>query len=89
MNQKQNNILISTIQLVFQPHSSINQTYFKSFKKATNELIGKVPHSTKEEMEAAVASSKVAYKSWSKTTPLCRQQIMFRLQNLIKENMVT
>jgi malonate-semialdehyde dehydrogenase (acetylating)/methylmalonate-semialdehyde dehydrogenase len=52
-------------------------------------LIGKVPHSTKEEMEAAVASSKEAYKSWSKTTPLFRQQIMFRLQNLIKENMVT
>ena len=40
-------------------------------------------------MNAAVESSKRAFKSWSKTTPLFRQQIMFKFQNLIKENMVT
>jgi malonate-semialdehyde dehydrogenase (acetylating)/methylmalonate-semialdehyde dehydrogenase len=38
-------------------------------------------------MEHAVHSSQEAYKSWSKTTPLFRQQIMFKLQALIKDNM--
>lgn len=39
-------------------------------------------------MEAAVSSAKEAFKSWSKTSPLTRQQIMFKYQNIIKSNMV-
>merc|ERR1719383_986496 len=46
-----------------------------------------VPHSTQEEMNRAVESAKTAYKTWSKTTPLARQQVMFKYQQLIKENM--
>ena len=38
-------------------------------------------------MEQAVQSSQEAFKTWSKTTPLFRQQIMFKFQQLIKENM--
>jgi malonate-semialdehyde dehydrogenase (acetylating)/methylmalonate-semialdehyde dehydrogenase len=58
-------------------------------KQATNELIGKVPKSTQEEMHIATNSCKEAFKTWSKTTPLYRQQIMFKLQALIKDNLVT
>ncbi|CAL1545790.1 unnamed protein product [Lymnaea stagnalis] len=54
---------------------------------ATNEVVTKVPESTREEMESAVAAAKTAYQTWSKTTVLSRQQIMFRLQDLIKRNM--
>ncbi|ESO86805.1 hypothetical protein LOTGIDRAFT_194671 [Lottia gigantea] len=54
---------------------------------ATNEVVTRVPESTKEEMEAAVASSREAFKSWSQTTILTRQQIMFKFQQLIKDNM--
>lgn len=54
---------------------------------ATNEVVTKVPKSTHAEMEAAVTSAKEAYKSWSQTSILTRQQTMFRLQHLIKENM--
>jgi len=57
------------------------------YNPATNEVIGRVPKSTKDEMEAAVQSCKQAYKTWSKTTPLYRQQIMFKLQALIKDNL--
>lgn len=39
-------------------------------------------------MNMAVESSKKAYRTWSKTTPLLRQQVMLKLQQLIKENMV-
>ncbi|XP_075233497.1 putative methylmalonate-semialdehyde/malonate-semialdehyde dehydrogenase [acylating], mitochondrial isoform X2 [Lycorma delicatula] len=38
-------------------------------------------------MEAAVNSSKEAYKSWSKTSLISKQQIMFKFQNIIKTNM--
>uniref|UniRef100_A0A0B7A2K1 Aldehyde dehydrogenase domain-containing protein n=1 Tax=Arion vulgaris TaxID=1028688 RepID=A0A0B7A2K1_9EUPU len=52
---------------------------------ATNEVITKVPECTNQELEAAVAAAKAAFPSWSKTTVLTRQQIMFRLQDLIKK----
>lgn len=41
---------------------------------------------TNAEMKAAVASAEKAYESWSRTTVLTRQQIMFRFVQLIREN---
>uniref|UniRef100_A0A6V7W3H8 Probable methylmalonate-semialdehyde/malonate-semialdehyde dehydrogenase [acylating], mitochondrial n=1 Tax=Meloidogyne enterolobii TaxID=390850 RepID=A0A6V7W3H8_MELEN len=56
------------------------------FNPATNELISKVPESTKEEMESAVDSCLDAFKLWRNTSIISRQQCMFRLQELIKRN---
>jgi malonate-semialdehyde dehydrogenase (acetylating)/methylmalonate-semialdehyde dehydrogenase len=56
--------------------------------QATNEVVTRVPEATQEEMQAAVAAAKAAFKAWSETTVLTRQQIMFKYQQLIKENMV-
>lgn len=39
-------------------------------------------------MEDAVASCSEAFKTWSKTSIITRQQIMFKFQNIIKNNMV-
>ena len=38
-------------------------------------------------MNAAVAAAKEAYKSWSKTSVLARQGIMFKYQDLIKKHL--
>lgn len=54
---------------------------------ATNELVTRVPKATQKEMEDAVQSAKEAYKSWSKTSIIARQQVMFKYQNIIKSNM--
>ncbi|KAK3608548.1 hypothetical protein CHS0354_042525 [Potamilus streckersoni] len=54
---------------------------------ATNEVVTRVPEATNGEMETAVAAAKEAFKSWKDTTVLTRQQHMFKLQNLIKENL--
>jgi len=54
---------------------------------ATNEVITRVPKSTKDEMEAAVTAAKDAFPSWANTSILSRQQVMFKLQNIIKANM--
>ncbi|KJH46752.1 methylmalonate-semialdehyde dehydrogenase [Dictyocaulus viviparus] len=54
---------------------------------ATNEIISRVPKSTKAEMQAAVDSCKKAFNFWSNTSPLTRQQTLFRLQALIKRDL--
>ncbi|CAC5363861.1 mmsA [Mytilus coruscus] len=54
---------------------------------ATMEVVTRVPEATRDEMETAVESCKKAYETWSKTTVLTRQQVMFNLQNLIKANL--
>ena len=53
---------------------------------ATQQIVTRVPETTYEEMVAAVDSSKEAFKTWKNTTLLTRQQIMFRLAALIREN---
>lgn len=54
---------------------------------STDEVISRVPKCTAEEMRAAVESNQNAFRSWSKVSILSRQQIMFKLQALIKEHM--
>lgn len=53
---------------------------------ATNELVTKVPISTAAEMEATVESSKKAFESWSKTSVLTRQQLMLKLQAVVRRD---
>lgn len=56
--------------------------------QATNEVVGRVPKATQEEMLAAVDSCSRAFSSWSETSILSRQQIFLRYQQLIKDNIV-
>uniref|UniRef100_A0A7R9HXH7 Probable methylmalonate-semialdehyde/malonate-semialdehyde dehydrogenase [acylating], mitochondrial n=1 Tax=Timema bartmani TaxID=61472 RepID=A0A7R9HXH7_9NEOP len=53
---------------------------------ATNEIVTRIPKTTNSEMESAVQSAKEAYKTWSRTSILSRQQIMFRFQDIIRKN---
>ena len=62
-------------------------TWIDVHNPATNQVITQVPQNTHEEMNAAVESAKTAFTSWSQTSPLARQQIMFKYQALIKENL--
>jgi len=55
---------------------------------ATNELVTRVPLSTRDEMETAVEAAKAAYRTWSKTSILTRQQVLLRYQHIIRSNMV-
>ena len=54
---------------------------------ATNEIVTRVPQSTDSEMRAAVDSAQKAFTTWSQTSILTRQHVMFRYQSLIRENM--
>lgn len=50
-------------------------------------VMKQVPCTTTEEMNAAVASASEAYKTWSKTSVMYRQGIMFKYQELIKKHL--
>ena len=54
---------------------------------ANNEVVTKVPDCGQAEMEKAVEAAKAAFPEWSKTSPLKRQEIMFKYQALIKDNL--
>ena len=54
---------------------------------ATQEVLARVPFATPEEVNAAVASAKQAFKTWKKTPIGARARIFLKLQQLIRENM--
>lgn len=53
---------------------------------ATNNLVTRVPQSTDAELEAAIDSAAKAFPKWKATSLLTRQQIMFKLVALIRQN---
>ncbi|MDH4556523.1 CoA-acylating methylmalonate-semialdehyde dehydrogenase [Pseudomonas sp. BN417] len=54
---------------------------------ATQEVLARVPFATEDEMNAAVASAKAAFKTWRKTPIGARARIFLKYQQLIRENM--
>ncbi|XP_022093151.1 probable methylmalonate-semialdehyde dehydrogenase [acylating], mitochondrial isoform X2 [Acanthaster planci] len=54
---------------------------------ATNEVVTCVPKCTQDEMQSAVDAAITAFPKWSETSIMTRQQVMFRFQHIIKENM--
>ncbi|KAL0422451.1 UNVERIFIED_CONTAM: Methylmalonate-semialdehyde dehydrogenase [acylating], mitochondrial [Sesamum latifolium] len=53
---------------------------------ATQEVVSRVPLTTKEEFKSAVAAAKEAFPSWRNTPITTRQRVMFKLQDLIRKN---
>ena len=60
--------------------------FFELRNPATQELIGRVPQSTHEEMLEAVSAAKTAFKTWKEVPVQQRQRVMFKLADLIREN---
>ena len=66
--------------------NSSTKDYVNLHDPATNNLVTRVPENTDAEMTAAVDSAERAFRDWSQTSVLKRQQIMFRFVQLIREN---
>ncbi len=54
---------------------------------STQALLSKVPLTTASEFDAAVANAHAAFPAWRETSLLTRQQVMFKLQALIRDHM--
>ncbi|MFP3606848.1 CoA-acylating methylmalonate-semialdehyde dehydrogenase [Paraburkholderia sp. SIMBA_053] len=53
---------------------------------ATQEVIGRVPYSTRQEIEAAINAAHTAFQSWKNTSIGARMRIMLKYQDLIRAN---
>ncbi|KAN0066062.1 hypothetical protein ACQY0O_000155 [Thecaphora frezii] len=54
---------------------------------STQALLSKVPLTTSAEFDAAIANAEAAFPDWKATSLLTRQQVMFKLQALLREHM--
>ena len=52
---------------------------------ATNQVIGKLPHATTEDLQRALNAAQRAFESWKKTSPLERSKVLRKVAELARE----
>jgi len=52
---------------------------------ATDEVIGKLPHATRADLDAALAAAERAFASWKKSSPMERSKVLRRVAELARE----
>lgn len=82
-------VLAPTVKLLINGQMVESQTtqWRDLINPATQEVLARVPFATPEEVNAAVANAKEAFKTWKKTSIGARARIFLKLQQLIRENM--
>ncbi|MBC8585690.1 CoA-acylating methylmalonate-semialdehyde dehydrogenase [Youxingia wuxianensis] len=66
---------------------SKTEKYTPVYNPSTGEVIAKAPCCTVDEVEQAIAAAKAAFPGWSNTPPIKRAQILYKVRELIIENM--
>jgi malonate-semialdehyde dehydrogenase (acetylating)/methylmalonate-semialdehyde dehydrogenase len=66
---------------------STTKKYMDIYDPSIGEVIAQAPCCTKDEVEQAIQAAKSAYPGWRDTPAPKRAQLMFKLRNLIEENM--
>jgi malonate-semialdehyde dehydrogenase (acetylating)/methylmalonate-semialdehyde dehydrogenase len=66
---------------------SKTELFTEVFNPSTGEVTALVPCCTKEEVDEVIAIAKKAYKSWSLVPAVKRVQVLFKLRQLIEDNM--
>jgi succinate-semialdehyde dehydrogenase/glutarate-semialdehyde dehydrogenase len=54
------------------------------FNPATDEVVGKLPHASKEDLDLALASAQKAFLSWRKSSPIERSRILRKVGELAR-----
>ena len=52
---------------------------------ATHEVIGKLPHATREDLDRALAAAARAFEGWKKSSPLERSKVLRKVAELARE----
>jgi len=60
--------------------------FYDVHNPATNELITRVPQATPAELKRASDNAAEAFKTWKETSVLTRQNVLLKLQGLLKDN---
>ncbi len=82
-------VLAPTVQLLINGKLAESQStqWRDVVNPATQEVLARGPFATPDEVNAAVANAKEAFKTWRKTPIGQRARIFLKLQQLIRENM--
>ncbi|MCL9781967.1 CoA-acylating methylmalonate-semialdehyde dehydrogenase [Vibrio sp. S4M6] len=67
-------------------HHSETQEWVEVTNPADNEVIAKVPCATEDEMEKAIASASVAFRTWKEVAVPEKARLMLKYQHLLKEH---
>ncbi len=66
---------------------SKTKKYEDVFDPSTGKVIAQSPRCTEEEVLKAIAAAKNAYPAWSNTPPMKRAQVLFKIRDLIMQNL--
>src|SRR5258708_29181560 len=66
---------------------SVATEYFDVTNPATAEILARTPLSTSADVDAAVQAAADAFPAWRRTPPGERVQYLFKLKNLLEENL--
>ena len=66
---------------------SATAKYSDCYDPSTGEVIAQAPCCTKEELAGAIAAARDAYPAWSGTPVIKRVQVLYRLRDLIEQNL--
>jgi malonate-semialdehyde dehydrogenase (acetylating) / methylmalonate-semialdehyde dehydrogenase len=69
------------------PYPSKSTDWRDVINPANQNVVGRVPFATQQELDLAVASAKNAFKTWRNSSLSSRMRIMLKFQQLIRENM--
>jgi aldehyde dehydrogenase (NAD+) len=62
-----------------------SKKYFDTLNPATGEIISKIAEANKKDIDFAVKSARIAFKSWSELHPKERGKYIFRIARMIQE----
>ena len=65
----------------------MQDNWLDNFNPATGEVYGKLPNSSKADVENAYKAAKAAFPSWSQTTLEERSRILIRISELLESNL--
>lgn len=68
-------------------HNPIKEEWLDNYCPATGEVYGKIPNSSKEDVEDAYIAAKSAFPIWSQTTLDERSRILIRVSELLEANL--
>ncbi|WP_300759259.1 CoA-acylating methylmalonate-semialdehyde dehydrogenase [Janthinobacterium sp.] len=86
MNQALTQVPAIPLHIGGKPHISTSADWRDVINPATQEIVARVPFSTREEVELAVATAREAFKTWRNTPLAARMRIMLKYQQLIRDN---
>ena len=55
------------------------------YNPATNEVVGQLPHATREDLDRALAAAARAFEDWKKTSPMERSKVLRKAAELMRE----